>query len=753
MSHPVYSEAPLAAPESPYVFDLSKSNLNIIQAIDSYLPFPEKVSNYSVPVENTSAPNYSPIYRNQAFPKAIKSAVSPDFDTYHKVFNESVKHRADKPCFSTREFNHDTQTLDENYTTISYKEVNEMKKHYGSGILYLLQNNPYKESSKFESHSKIDRHLVDFDTYNKDNFSFVFSIYSGNRKEWVLSDLMCSSFSITSTALYDTLGPESSVYILESTQSPIVATTKNHIQQIIELKIKNPESLGSLISIVSFDPLNLSDNAADQSLVHLCRKHNITLFDINQVIQVGKMFPTLEIPPTPETIYTVSFTSGTTGSKAKGVILTQKNVTAAVCFILFHCPHFDDGKVFAFLPLAHIFERETVAFALAYGAQIGFPRQDGTPLTLVEDLKYFKPHHMSNVPRIFTKFETLIKSATSESTSLVKQKVFDYAFATKSALHSQYDGARGSHGIIDNLLLPAIRKVLGFDHMRFVISGSAPISPSTIKFLKSALNVGVIQGYGLTETFAGFTVSSAYEKNPGSCGPIGITSEMKLKAIPEMNYTENDADGPRGELLVRGSQLFTAYFKNPEETKAAVDEEGWFHTGDIARIDKDTGRLYIIDRVKSFFKLSQGEYVTPEKVETSYLSANPILTQCFAHGNSNHHFLVGILGIDPNNATKLLISYGAIDKKESTTISNEKILELINKPDIRTKILSKLNANVKNIQGFEKIQNIFIEFEPLTLERDLITPTIKIRRPIAAKFFKQQIDSMYEEGPLAKNKL
>lgn len=200
-----------------------------------------------------------------------------------------------------------------------------------------------------------------------------------------------------------------------------------------------------------------------------------------------------------------------------------------------------------------------------------------------------------------------------------------------------------SHLLYDRVL-GLLRKKLGMKNLKVIMSGSAPISPETLKFLKASLNTGVGQGYGMSETFAGVMASSIFETDASSCGPVSITTECRTRDLPAMGYTSKDEGGPRGELLVRGPQIFPEYYKNPEETAKSFDEDGWFYTGDVARIDSKTGRTYIIDRVKNFFKLAQGEYVTPERIENTYLSCFPYIAQLFVHGDSLRTHLVGVVG-------------------------------------------------------------------------------------------------------------
>lgn len=214
-----------------------------------------------------------------------------------------------------------------------------------------------------------------------------------------------------------------------------------------------------------------------------------------------------------------------------------------------------------------------------------------------------------------------------------------------------------------------------------------------------------------------------------------------------MGYNSQDENGPRGELLLRGPQIFSYYYKNPEETTKAIDKDGWFHTGDVAAISPKHGnRLQIVDRVKNFFKLSQGEYVSPEKIENVYLSQFPFISQLFAHGDSTESYLVGVVGIDKNLIDPYLMKRFKVKFDKPGDIFN-----FFENPNNRRTLLQDMNEAITGqLQGFEKLHNVFVDFEPLTLERGVITPTIKIRRPICARFFKDQIKSMYTEGSLLK---
>lgn len=732
----------IASPDAPHLFNSPlEVGQTFWQILESNLPFrPSKVG-YASPIPGLAQKGYSPVYRNRATGE-LKTCLLPGLDTYLAIWKNSVANFADQAAFSLRPYSYATKTLEPRFVSTTYAEVDQKQREFGAGLLRLLTHSPYKIAG-CDAHAKIDNHAQEYQNHDVHNLLFVLTLYLANRAEWVLTDLACSTYSITNTVLYDTLGPSASQQILELTALPVVVTSFDHVQQILDLKRAHPVALAALIAVVCMDPLNC--NGTQHALVKQARDVNIELFDMDQVCGVGRLFPHQDLPPATDSCYTISFTSGTTGSAPKGVVIPHKNAAAAICFLVSMAPFEPNDSALSFLPLAHIFERHGLAFVLTKGGCVGFPQMNGSPLTLVEDLKLFKPKHMANVPRVYSKFEAAIKNATLHLDLPLKRALFAKIVATKSQRQAAEEGALGAHWLYDRVFLPAVRKLLGYDNMTWNITGLAPISPLTVKFLKAALGVGFCQGYGLTELFAGFAISMPWEKEPGLCGPPGVSCDIRVRELPDLGYHLDDPQGPRGELELRGPQIFSHYFENPEET-AKVLKDGWFATGDVARIDKDTGRLYIVDRVKNFFKLAQGEYVTPDKIENIYLSGNPLLTQCFVHGDSLKSYLVAVVGVDPQRIVSFLTEQCSVRRGELET--NEAVLEHTNRPENRAKLLKALNVNISGLQGFEMIHNLHVEFEPLRLEREVITPTIKIRRPIAAKFFAEPIEKMYAEGSL-----
>lgn len=713
---------------SPNQYLNENGELDLVKLSD-HTPLPSIYEgNQAIRVPNTFEPGYSSVYRNAHAPDFIVNRVHDSMSTLYEVFEMSVKFYGENRCLGKREFNKTTNKFNEFFSWETYSTVGRRRKNLGSGILNLIKDyNVETESDKF-----------------------IVSIFSPNRPEWIISQLASSAYSLPTTALYDTLGPKTSEYILNFTKSPVMICSFDKIVKIIDLKQK--AELKYLKFIISMDDLSFDEH---YGLVQTAKSLGLILLDLKQVEKIGELSPIQVRPPKPEDLLCVSFTSGTTGMP-KGVEVSHEMGSSAIafCFALIEQKNTKNpntnNTTYCFLPLAHIYELMTSNLALSKGVGIGFPHSTD-PATLFENLKILKPDVVTLVPRVYNKIESALKDGFKNSfvgEHLIK-KVVDYKTV------KQLKDGHGDLILIDSIVTSKIKKMLGFDNVMTCICGSAPINPETASFVKAATGVGFKQGYGLTESFAGIAISNTFESDLGSSGPVGITGEMRLRDIPEMNYFSVDKNTglekpePMGELLLRGPQIFKRYFKNEEETKKVLDPDGWFHTGDVAKIDK-FGRVYIIDRFKNFFKLSQGEYITPERIENIYSSCCPMLTQIFVHGDSFKTFLVAIVGIEPNSVKTYFKRHGKHFKKG---ISDEELLAEINSDTgLKKKFLDKVNSTVKDegLQGFEKIHNLKVFIEPLKIENDVITPTLKLKRNIASKFFAKDLEELYKEGSLIK---
>ncbi|ODQ62228.1 hypothetical protein WICANDRAFT_25524 [Wickerhamomyces anomalus NRRL Y-366-8] len=688
----------------------------------------------SVPLPDSKSPGHSSIYRNQSSQDELVETIHPKLTTFHDFFQHSLNLYGDEYCYGERPII--DGKVQDYFQYQTYKEIELRKDNFASGLITLVQNNPNFDSAEFLCKD------------GKPNF--IVSLFSGNRLEWMLTDLATRDYSLPNTALYDTLGPDASKYILDLTKSPAVVLSKEKIVKVLDLK--RQYGLKSLHLLVSMDTL---DFAKDYGLIQYASSLNIQLVDFKHVENFGALnkLPKDFNLPKPSTIYTISFTSGTTGNP-KGVLLDHKIAISGIssCFIHFKKPiekideesYYDfasnvdnNGKqlrALSYLPLAHIYERMLINWATFTGIAIAFPSKTGTA-SLFEDLKILQPHYFTGVPRVYSRIETAIKTHISSLNS-ISLKFFEKSMeqSKESWLYSSL-----SH-------LNQLKAELGFQNVNYCTSASAPMSPHAIKFLKSSLHVGFENSYGLTESFAVMSCDDPFgDAYMGNVGPPCVSTEMRLKDVEHMGYSASGDSTPRGELQLRGPQIYLGYYKNEKATEEALAEDGWFSTGDIATFDEN-GRIIIIDRVKNFFKLSQGEYITPEKVENTYLTSNQLITQLFVHGDSLKNYLVGVAGIEPESFKKFLKANFDIEVLDD----NEDLPKLFKDPKIKAALVKTINSHVNKsgLQGFEKLHNVHVDFEPLKMEDEVLTPTLKLKRENARKKFKEILENLYDEGSL-----
>ncbi|ONI04510.1 hypothetical protein PRUPE_6G325200 [Prunus persica] len=323
--------------------------------------------------------------------------------------------------------------------------------------------------------------------------------------------------------------------------------------------------------------------------------------------------------------------------------------------------------------------------------------------------------------------------ANSVKTSgTLRERLFQTAYSSKK--QSIMSGSNGSP-IWDRLVFNKIKEKLG-GRVRFMGSGASPLSPDVMDFLRVCFGCQVIEGYGMTETSCAMSMMDEGDNLSGHVGSPNPACEIKLVDVPEMNYTSEDQPHPRGEICVRGPIVFQGYHKDEIQTKEVIDDDGWLHTGDIG-LWLPGGQLKIIDRKKNIFKLAQGEYIAPEKVENVYAKCE-FVAQSFVYGDSFNSCLVVIVVVDPD----VLKAWAA-----SAGIKYEDLSQLCSDPRARTAVLASMDALGKEAQlrGFEFAKAVTLVLEPFTLENGLLTPTFKIKRPQAKEHFAKAISTMYSE--------
>jgi long-chain acyl-CoA synthetase len=423
-------------------------------------------------------------------------------------------------------------------------------------------------------------------------------------------------------------------------------------------------------------------------------------------------------PPRPEDTITINYTSGTTGNP-KGVVLTHAHATAATASSRVISDTRATDVLISYLPLAHIYQRLAEHGALSIGSALGYFH--GDVLGLIDDMKLLRPTGFISVPRLYNRFGSAIRAATVDAPG-VKGAIGRHIINGKLASMKLPPGqATNKHFLYDRLYTPKVASAVGLQRARGMVSGSAPLDPTLHQFLRAAFATDFIQGYGLTETYAIATAQVEGDFSAGNCGAMAPAMEACLQSVPDMDYLVTDSPNPRGELLLRGNTRFKEYYRNEQETAKAIDEDGWFRTGDIAEIDS-MGRIAIVDRVKNVLKLAQGEYISPERIENVYLANSNLLSQAYVHGDSAQAFLVSIFGVDPVTFAPFC---SQILKKKIEPTDIDALKAAGKDMRVRKAMLKELDKIGKKYKfnSYEKVRAVHLDIEPFTIENELLTPT------------------------------
>ena len=655
---------------------------------------PARGQPFSVIVPGSEREGRTPAYRHYKYRDGLLKTLDPNVTTVHEIFEKSANRFSNLRCLGSRPYDPVKKTWGK-YQWETYATVAARRANLGAGIFEVV-----KEAGITDP-------------------KYGVGLWCQNRPEWQITDLACMSQGLFSVSLYDTLGPSTTEFIINHAELPCIVTSLPHIPTLLRLKPRLP----GLKVIISLDPLEAGERLGytkRDMLNSLASDLNVKIYSLHEVEARGAANgPPKFNPPSPDDLVTINYTSGTTGDP-KGVALTHSQAVAATSSAHTGIPWQPGFTFLSYLPLAHIYER-LIEHALYWaGCSIGFFH--GDILALVDDLKVLKPDGFISVPRLLNRFGGAIRAATLQQPGF-KGTLSRHIIDTKTAAMSPPDSpaASNTHFFYDRIWGKKVASALGLQNAKYMISGSAPLDPSLHTFFRAALGTSLMQGYGLTETYALALCQGPSDLSVGNCGGVSPSIEVCLIDIPDMEYYSTDKPQPRGELLIRGNNVTSGYHKNPKENAKVFLEDGWFRTGDVATVDK-LGRFQIIDRVKNVLKLSQGEYVSPERLENIYLSQLNYFAMAFIHGDSLHSFMVGIFAVQPDVfapfASKVLgTTIGATDLGAIRAACEEpKVIAAVKKD------LDRVGRKQK-FAGFERVRNVKLMVEPFSIDNELLTPT------------------------------
>jgi long-chain acyl-CoA synthetase len=537
------------------------------------------------------------------------------------------------------------------------------------------------------------------------------AILSENRPEWLLSDFACVMSRAVSVPLYPVLPAEQIVYMLADSEARAVFVSTEEQLAKVERARRNLPSLEHII---------VYDEASEGGRGLLRLAELLELGESKLAGRADEEYRARALATDPHGLLTIIYTSGTTG-QPKGAMLTHNNLVSNVRAVL---QLFDVGAEdvsLSVLPLCHIFERMAGHYVMfAAGVTIAYAESFAA---VAQDFLEVKPTVMTLVPRGYEKIHARVEE-TARASGALAQRILRWAVAVgerradRLLMGEKVGGWLSTrYRLADRLVFSKLRKQVG-GRMRFFVSGGAPLSPDLARFFFAA-GLPILEGYGLTETSPVIAFNTAEDTKLGTVG----------RPIPGVEV----AIAEDGEVLTRGPHVMKGYYKNPEATAAVFDAEGWFRTGDIGALDEE-GHLSITDRKKDLIVTAGGKNIAPQPIENR-VKSNPYVNQAVMVGD-RRKFSILIVVPDFDALERWARSEGIAFSSHEELVADPRVAEFVER---------EVLASLADLARFERPKRVALLAHELSIDGGEITPTLKVKRRVVERKYRELIDSLYEE--------
>ena len=533
---------------------------------------------------------------------------------------------------------------------------------------------------------------------------------SGNRAEWVITDLGTLSLGAVHVPLYSTISVETFAYILNDCQAKIlVLETQEHAELLKQCASDLPHLEGVIYHSAITEPKIDKPSWSWEQFLALGLE-NVTTHQQS----IHDLIAALETTDVCSLVYT----SGTTG-EPKGAMLMHGNFVSNALSVR-PSIRVEPGDIqLSFLPLSHVFERTLYYLVVSLGATIAYAQ---SMETVREDILEVRPHLVASVPRLYEKIMAGVMQKAHNASNLrrTRKHLFEWALETgkRHALAKSNGsvpfGLQLEFKMAKKLVLGKIHDATG-GRIKVFASGGAALRADVCDFFMSA-GFTLIEGYGLTETSPVITMNPPDHPKSGTVGTPIPHVEVSIAVD--------------GEILSRGPHIMRGYFNKPEATQESIDEERWFHTGDIGLVDKD-GYLKITDRKKELLVLSNGKNVAPTPIEQA-LKESPYIEQAVVIGD-NRNFVSALI-VPSYEGMKGWCADNGVPTEPTSMADDPKVYQLLTEETLKA---------CKRFSHFEQVKKIAVLPRELSQHDGELTPTLKVRRRVVDSHFKERIDSIY----------